>query len=299
MSSKETLNVMVFGGSGFMGSHLCDELTRSGHQVTVYDVVKSPWLQPNQKMIVGDILEKEALVKELKQCKTDVVYHFAGIADIDECHRDSLKAIKYNVLGTATLLEACAEAGVKKFVLASSAYVSSDKGSFYRVTKQACEGLVEEYHKKFGFDYVILRYGSLYGPRSDARNSLFRLVSQALQDNQIIYKGSGEEKREFIHVLDAAKLSVQILNPKYSGQKILLTGNRTVEYKELLEMIQEMLKGKVKIEFDPQHAGTHYKLSPYTFQPDIVHKLVGDYHVDFGQGLLALIQEIHEMKSRK
>ena len=285
-------NSIIFGGSGFMGSHLADELSKAGHSVIVFDMQKSEWLKPEQKMVLGDLLDKEKLVQVLKENKINNVFHLAGIADIDECDREPVKAIKYNVLGTAMLLDACVETKVSKFLFASSAYVESDKGSFYRVSKQACEGLVEEYSKKFGLEYVILRYGSLYGPRSDARNSLHRLVSQALQSGSIVYNGSGEERREFIHVLDAAKLSVKVISPEYANKKILITGSQTIQYKELLDMIGEMCGDKVKISYNPKLATSHYRVSPYAYKPDIVHKLVSNYHIDFGQGLLSLIYEL-------
>jgi len=287
---------IVVGGAGFMGSHLADELTLSGFDVHVLDVKKSPWIQNNQKMLLADILDHVELARIFSTVSPDVIYHMAGISDIDECHRNPYKAVNVNILGTTSILEACAAASIKKIVFASSAYVSSDMGSFYRITKQACESLVEEYSKRSAMEYVILRYGSLYGPRSDSRNQLYRLVSEALKNRKVIYKGTGEERREFIHVLDAARLSVKALTDEYKNQKILITGPRSVQLKELLEVIDEMLGGDLEIKFTSSSLRTHYKLSPYSYRPDIVRKLVGDYHVEFGQGILSLIQEIDDLK---
>lgn len=295
MNTKK--KVIVIGGSGFMGSHLADELSRDGFEVSILDAQKSNWLDAKQTMLIGDILNKEQLTQTFLKVKPAVVYHMAGIADIDECHKDPYKAVNFNILGTTCVLEACIAAGVEKIVFASSAYVSSDMGSFYRITKQASESLIEEYSKKYGIEHVILRYGSLYGPRSDSRNQLYRLVRDALENKKIMYKGSGRERREFIHVLDAARLSVKILSPEFKNQKILITGPRAVELRELLEMLDEMMGGKIDISYAKPTERTHYVLSPYSFKSNIVRKLVGDYHIEFGQGVLSLIEEIDDLKN--
>ncbi len=287
MSSK----IIVFGGAGFLGSHVADSLTEAGHEVVIYDKYPSPYLKGNQRQVVGDILDlakvREALVGQ------EIVYHLAGIADIDECHKRPIDAVKLNILGTVQILQEAKEAQVKKIIFASSAYVYSDSGSFYRITKQACEQLVETYQKEFGMDYVILRYGSLYGSRSDTRNSIFRILSEALKNGEINYGGTGDETREFIHVEDAARLSVEVLNQEFRNQNIILTGPTPVRYKDLLEMIQEIMKGEVRINYRPRQSSTHYKLSPYSFSPKLGRKLVNNPHIDLGQGILNLIGEIH------
>ena len=164
------MNILVTGGSGFLGSHVADALSDEGHQVVVFDTHTSPYLRSDQKMQVGDILDAELLKKCLQGI--DVVYHFAGIADIDDCKARPLDTARVNILGTVTLLEACREAGIERFVFASSAYVYSNSGYFYRSSKQACESYIENYAQLYGMKYTCLRYGSLYGPRADSRNSI-------------------------------------------------------------------------------------------------------------------------------
>ncbi len=75
-----------------------------------------------------------------------------------------------------------------------------------------------------------------YGPRADFRNSIYKLIRQALEQQKIIYHGSGDELREFIHVQDAAKSSVQILEPAYENTYITLTGREKMRYDDLLYM---------------------------------------------------------------
>lgn len=286
------MRVLVTGGSGFLGSHVADALTEHGHDVTIFDAKPSQYLQENQKMVVGDILDIERLHEIVTGM--DVVYHFAGIADIDECVNRPVDTASFNIVGTVKLLEACKTADIKRFVFASSAYVYSDSGFFYRSSKQACESFIENYHQLFGLDYTCLRYGSLYGERSDERNSIFRLIKNALQDGKIVYKGTGEEMREYIHAKDAAKISVKILDPEYANQNITLTGTEKIRYKDLLEMVKEMLGNKIEIDIQPSTRKAHYKITPYNFSPKLGKKLSTNPHIDMGQGLLSCMAEIYE-----
>jgi UDP-glucose 4-epimerase len=243
-------------------------------------------------MIVGDILDQECLDKTVEN--QDVVYHFAGIADIDECAVKPVDTVKYNILGTVQLLEACRSTGIKRFVFASSAYVYSDSGTFYAASKQACETFIENFSKLYDLKYTCLRYGSLYGQRADERNSIYRLIKQAIQDGKIIYRGTGEEIREFIHVQDAAQVSAAILRPEFENQHIILTGTEKMRYIDLLEMIKEMLGNKIEIEILPSERKAHYKITPYNFSPRLGRKMVNNPHIDMGQGLLQCMAEIYQ-----
>jgi UDP-glucose 4-epimerase len=289
---KTKSRVLVAGGSGFLGSHIADALTERGYEVTVFDIKSSPYLRKNQKMVVGDITD-EKLVNKIVKGMT-YVYNVAGIADIDECHNRPIETVKFNILGNAYILDACVKHKVKKFLFASSAYVYSDSGSFYKISKQASELLIEGYYDRFGLNYVILRYGSLYGERADNRNSIHRMIEEALTKHVINYGGEGNEKREFIHVQDAAKLSVDVLDDQYNNQNIILTGNTAIEYSDLLNMIKEMMHNKIKINYGPRKSETHYKLTPYSFNPRLGRKLINNPHIDLGQGILNVINEIHQ-----
>ncbi|WP_235896472.1 NAD-dependent epimerase/dehydratase family protein [Oceanidesulfovibrio marinus] len=281
---------LVTGGAGFLGSHVADALSEAGHDVTIFDAVESPYLRPDQRMATGDILDAE-LVGSIAQ-DMDYVYHFAGIADIDECETKPSQVAEINILGTVRLLEACTR--IKRFVFASSAYVYSAAGSFYRSSKQACELFIEDFHEQRGLPYTILRYGSLYGTRADERNSIHRLLRQALRDKCISYRGTGEEVREYIHVEDAARISVQILDAAFENERVMLTGTEKMRYVELLHMVREMLHGDVAIDMQPSNRKAHYTLTPYNFSPKPGKKLTANPHIDMGQGLLQCMAEIYE-----
>lgn len=285
------MKVIVFGGSGFLGSHVADVLDDDGHDVIIYDIKMSPHLKQSQTMIVGDIIDQKNVEKAVKGC--DVVYNFAGISDISESNIHPLDSVKYNILGNAIALEAARKAGVKRFVFASSLYVYSRSGAFYRSSKQACELLIENYNEIFNLPYTILRYGSLYGPRSDEKNFIHSIIKQALTENKISRCGDGEEIREYIHVLDAARGSVDILSKEFANQHVILTGNQQIKVKDFLLMIKEMLGNKIKIEYLPPKKDSHYEITPYSFAPRLGKRLVNKTYVDLNQGILETIYSFH------
>lgn len=284
--------IVVFGGAGFLGSHVADALSEAGYRVTVFDINSSAYIQENQSMVQGDIMDQHLVDQVVSE--HNIVYHFAGIADIDECNERPVDTVKYNILGTIQLLEACRKTNVERFVFASSAYVYSDHGHFYRTSKQTCESLIESYNDLFELKYTCLRYGSLYGERADERNSIYRLLKQAVKEGKITYYGTGDEMRDFIHVRDAAQASVKILESEFENQNIILTGNQTFRYSDLLEMINEMLNNEVSIEMVPSRRKAHYKITPYNFSPKLGKKYITNPYIDMGQGLLLCMAEIYE-----
>ena len=120
-------SAVVFGGSGFLGSHVADALTDAGYDVTVYDILQSPYLKDEQKMVVGNVLDEKKVDEVVSG--SDVIYNFSGISDIDEAALKPLESVKYNILGNTIILEACRKAEVKRFVYASSLYVYGKAGS--------------------------------------------------------------------------------------------------------------------------------------------------------------------------
>lgn len=282
--------VTIFGGSGFLGSHLADALSDAGHNVRIFDRASSPYLRSDQEIIHGDILDKEAVSKAIQG--SQAVYNLAGIADLDDCTTKPALTVTQNVLGNVHILEGCVAQNVERIVYASSIYVNSSKGGFYRCSKQAAESYVEEFERHYGLKYTILRYGTLYGPRADRRNSVYRYLSQALKDRRITIGASGEEMREYIHVYDAARLSVDVLSPDYANKRINITGHHPIRFRDLLETISEMFDNQVKIVLSESRNKTHYSRTPYSYQPKTCYKLTSTLSVDLGQGLMECLNEI-------
>jgi UDP-glucose 4-epimerase len=142
--------------------------------------------------------------------------------------------------------------------------------------------------------YTILRYGSLYGPRADERNAIFRFIKQAIDEGKITRHGDGEELREYIHVLDAAKGSVEILAKDYQNQYMILTGHQQMRLRDLLVMIKEMFDNKIEIEYTPAVENYHYEITPYAFSPKTAKRLMRTTYLDMGQGILEFIYELHK-----
>jgi len=284
--------VLVTGGSGFLGSHIADALSDIGHEVTIFDQVESPFLRKDQHFIHGDVRDVEKLVEQLSGF--DYVYHLAALADLNAAKNRPVDTVSINIQGTVNMLEACRINKVKRFVFGSTVYVYSREGSFYRCSKQACENYVEEYFNQFGLEYTVLRYGSLYGPRADMTNGVYRLLKNFMDQDEMEHSGKSNDKRDYIHVYDAARLSASILDPQYVNKNLVLTGNDKLEIADLYKMFSEILGKEVKIRFlgDEGTANGHYNITPYAYTPKIGNKLVSNEYVDMGQGLIQVIEQI-------
>jgi UDP-glucose 4-epimerase len=287
------MKAVVFGGSGFLGSHVADTLTEKKYEVVVFDVNHSTYLLDGQQMVIGDILDADAVDRAVKGC--DYVYDFAGLADLDSASTRPVDTVMLNVVGTCNIMDACVKHGVKRFVYASSFYANSDKGGFYRCSKQAAEIYIEEYNRKYDLGYTILRYGSLYGPRSDENNGIRKMLEQALKNGKVNYSGSGEETREYIHVKDAATLSVQILQDEYKNKHIVLTGHDSYKIRDIIRVMGEILNKDIKAEYTNQSSELHYDVTPYTYKPRSNYKLVNDLYHDLGQGLIECLEELEAL----
>jgi UDP-glucose 4-epimerase len=285
--------VVVFGGSGFLGSHVCDILSIEGYQVFIFDINASEYCTANQEMITGDILNRDKIREVVKGAK--FVYHFAAIADIKEAQEKPVKAVEVNILSTTYILDACREYNVERFIYGSTVYVYSEHGSFYKSTKQASELIIENYQKIYNLDYTILRYGSLYGPRANHFNSINNFIIQALKNKTILREGNGEELREYIHILDAAKASVEILHGNFANSNIMITGTRSMRIRDLLSMIKEMLNEKIDINYTNKVLEEHYNITPYNFKPKVAKKYQLNVYYDLGQGILDQIYYNYEL----
>ena len=283
---------VVVGGSGFIGSHVADHLSKAGYQVTIYDKTDSQWLMPDQLMVTGDIQDSDKLNDVISGA--EIVYNIAALADINQALDQPIETVNVNILGNLSIMEACRMHGIKRFIYASTVYVHSREGGFYRCSKQASEAYVEEYQKIYGLDYTILRYGSLYGPRSDETNGLYRIVKLALETSEVSYKGGADSMREYIHVDDAARASVVAANDEFKNQSIVLTGQEPMKVIDMLKMLSEILGlplEEARI-INDQYEG-HYVTTPYSYQPNLGRKYIPPLHVDFGQGILQLINDIN------
>ncbi len=293
--NNTTRNILVVGGSGFIGSHTADALSQNGYKITILDKIKSSWLRDDQRMIVGNMMDKNILDSSMKDI--DCVYYFAGIADIGEANSNPYQTIELNIMGLTKALEAAVKNNVKKFIYASTMYVYSSHGSFYRASKQAAEILIETYQENFGIEFVFLRYGSLYGPRSQNWNGIRGFIKQVIEKGFLEYSGNGSEVREYIHVLDAAKLSVKVLHKNFKNRAVTITGQQSIKVSDMFAMIFEIGGKKFDVRYlDSLQDTNHYGISPYRYKPNTSMKLTPVEFFDLGQGILNIIEEITDNK---
>lgn len=290
--------LLVTGGAGFLGSHLVDTLLARGHDVTIFDRQRSKWAPDRVTQVIGDLNDRSVLAQIVTG--VDAVYHLAGFADLNAAKTRPLDTVQANIVGTIHLLEAMREAHVKRLLFASTAYVYSREGGFYRCSKQACESYIEEYGRTFDLRYTILRYGSLYGPRADATNGVYRLLRSAMAEGRINYSGAPDDIREYIHVEDAAVLTADVLAAEWEGQHVMLTGPAPTRAADLFTMFQEILGRRVDVEYRRLEGpgSGHYAVTPYAYTPRPGKKLVTTTYVDMGQGLLRMVEELHHEMER-
>ena len=289
--------ILVFGGCGFLGSYLVEQLSQKGYLIVVADLKSSEYVDKSL-FVECNILDKDKVKKLVKDA--DIVYNLAGMANLDKAVEDPYNTIELNVMGNLNILDACIIFDVERFVYASSAYAMSDKGSFYGISKLTSEKLIEEYSTQYGLNYTIIRYGSVYSEREFENNSIYNLIKEGILNGKIEHKGNGEEIREYIHATDVAKLSVDVIESKeFENEHLILTGMERMKRKELFEMINEILGNKLEIIFNKNGYEHHYKTTSYSFTPKISKKLIPNPYIDIGQGILETIKTIYENEAEK
>lgn len=266
-TAMETLaghKVIVTGGAGFIGSHLCEELVNIGAHVVCMDDL-SAGKRGNVDLFKGrnnftfahkDICDADAEMKALFE-GVDTVFHNAASKKnicLDKPERD----LEVNAGGALNLLRHAMDAGVRKFVQASTGSVYGEPQifptteshpfepvSYYGVSKLAGERYVDVFHKLYGLDTTILRYFHVYGPRQES-NEFGGVVSIFLRritegKNPIVF-GHGEQVRSFTYVKDlvAANLAAAT-DPAATGQAYNAASGIRVTINELANGMLEIL----------------------------------------------------------
>ncbi|MGD9778275.1 NAD(P)-dependent oxidoreductase [Methanomethylovorans sp.] len=287
---------LVTGGNGFLGHHIVRELSNRGIEVIVYDIAKSSFMDEMSEIgpiqfIEGNILDSSKLESAMEGC--DTVFHTAAIANLEDALKHPVETMEVNVMGTLHCLEAARKHKVNRFVFASSVYVSGNWGSFYRISKQTGESLCKTYSNEFGLDFSIIRYGSLYGREANNWNFLYSVLKELLLSKQYTYYGSPDSLREYIHINDAARETINIANNSdFRNRSVLITGHQKMSHKEFFNMIQEILGEKLTIIFEDSDKNSHYKITPYSFEPDIPLRINLSTYIDINEGILDCLREV-------
>lgn len=297
------MKALVTGGSGFLGHHLVKELIKHRIDTIVYDVCEPMGIPADENgrelctYFRGDVLDTEQIRKAMKGC--DYVFHTAAIADVDQARKIPKKTMEVNVIGTTNCLDAALNTGVKRFLFASSVYVSGNRGSFYRLSKQTCESLCKTYREEFGLEYTVLRYGSLYGREPNHWNFIYGVCKSLLTTGEYTYTSLPDAVREYIHINDAARETVRIArDPQYANKAVLITGHQRMKMREFFDMVQEILGKEITIHYAPYGKNPHYIITPYSFEIDVPIRVNLSTYIDISEGILDCLREVQKELNR-
>ena len=280
----------ILGGSGFLGSPIAYELATRGYRVRIVDVDPPRSSNEDFDFVQGSLEDTQLLRQAIKGCA--VVFNCAAVADIATANSAPKQCLQTNVVGVINSVEAAVSLAIPRYVLASSLYVGGDRGGFYRISKACAEDVVRHMCNDTDTEYGILRFGSLYGPGAQEWNGLRRMVVEALESGRLVYHGDPASRRDYIHVVDAARLSADTLDPRFANRTVLISGVETFRAEDVLDLIAELLKVSAPKEFPATTAEHHYTMTPYSLKGHDVRKLVPTEFIEFGQGLLSVIDDV-------
>ena len=242
-------NILVTGGSGFIGSHVVDALLKRKYKVTIFDL-ETP-KRKDVKFIKGSLLNKDLVKFALK--KINSVFHLAAVSDINKVKSIPVKTVETNILGTTIILEASRNLNVDRFIFAGSVYSYSSAGNLYKTSKTASELIIKNYQLLFGRKFTILRYATAFGPRNRNVDAISIFVKKALKNQDLVIHGNGQQKRNYVYVEDLAEGSMIALKEKTKNKVITLASNQNVSIFNLAKIIIKLTKSKSRIIFDKKN----------------------------------------------
>lgn len=267
---------LVTGGAGFIGSHTVEALVNAGHRVTVFDNF-STGTRANLdsidyrkiNVVVGDVLNWGDLVRAMDG--VDYVIHLAAKVSVVDCENHPDVCSRVNVTGSLNVLRAAKHTAVKRVVLASSSAVYGDTGydlqvesqlphpcSVYAASKLAAEHYFEVFNSP-ELETVVLRYFNVYGPRQTAKSAYSAVIplfiSAMLSDKPIQIYGSGRQTRDFVYVEDVALANILACESAVPGNVFNIGTEKPVSVCKLAIKINEIVGGKLDIEFLPGRQG--------------------------------------------
>jgi UDP-glucose 4-epimerase len=265
--------VIVTGGMGFIGSHIVEELVNNHYEVIVIDNESTGSRKNISHLPVEvkdlDITHPET-VDAIKQMKPDYIIHQAAQVSVSESIKDFLHDENINIRGSLHMLQGGIEAGVKKFIFASSAavygnpqYVPVDTHhrttpeSPYGLTKLTFENYLKFAQSFYGIDYCILRYSNVYGPRQNAKGEggVIAIFSDLLSSGKspVIF-GDGEQTRDFIYVGDVANANVKAISAK-PNVCVNISSNSSITINELFATMKKITNSQLEVVYEEERAG--------------------------------------------
>ena len=269
---------LVTGGAGTIGSHIVDQLVAAGaSEIVVLDnFVRGRRENLAQvsasglvRIVDGDIRDR-ALVQTLTR-DVDVVFHQAAIR-ITQCAEEPRLAHEVLVDGTFNVVEAAAEAGVRKVVAASSASIYGlatefptteshhpyDNDTLYGAAKIYNEGLLRSYHAMSGLDYVALRYFNVYGPRMDVHGLytevLIRWMERINEGIPPVIFGDGSQTMDFVYVEDIARANILAATADATDEVFNVASGVETSLLELAQLLIGVMGADLEVEFGPERS---------------------------------------------
>lgn len=276
----EVSTVLVTGGAGFIGSHLCERLVSEGIEVVCldnFDPFYDPKIKrqnisylmnlPNFTLIEGDIRDLEALRQVRRRYEFGAVVHLAARAGVRRSAREPLLYEEVNVKGTLNLLESFKDASLKSFIFGSSSSVygiirkaptkeddeASRPISPYSATKKAGELLCHTYHHLYGMPITCLRLFSVYGPRMRPDLAIHKFARLIELGEELPILGDGRARRDYTYVSDIVDGIISALKKPFGYEVFNLGNSRAVELLEVVRLLEKCLGKAAKLRFLPPH----------------------------------------------
>jgi nucleoside-diphosphate-sugar epimerase len=246
--------VLVTGGAGFIGSHLCEGLLARGYQVRVLDSLvygRRDWVPPQCEFIEGDIRDAAACTKAA--IGMDGVLHCAAMSRSGPSQEQIDVCTGSNITGTQNMLLAARDAGVKRFIYSgSSTYYGNrppphreddppDILNIYGLTKRVGEQYTLLFDQDFSLPSLVLRYFNVYGPRQPETGAyalvLGIFLRRAADGKALEIHGDGRQRRDFVHVRDVVAANIAALESNVRGAVFNVGSGTSLSVQELADMI--------------------------------------------------------------
>lgn len=269
---KKTL---VTGADGFIGSHLTEELVRTGHNVralVLYNSFNSwgwldqapPDIQDNLEVFAGDIRDPHGVKEAMQGC--DVVIHLAALVAIPYSYHSPDTYLDTNVKGTLNILQAARHLDIEKVVCTSTSevygtarYVPINEEhplqgqSPYSATKIAADQMAMAFHKSFATPVAIIRPFNTYGPRQSARAVIPTVITQIASGQRVIKLGAVHPTRDFNYIKDTVRGFIAVAKSDLAvGEVINIGSNYEISIGRLVELIAEIMQVKVEIQTEQE-----------------------------------------------
>ncbi len=302
-------NILVTGGCGFIGSNFINQM---GNEFNIICLDKMDYCSRKEhvqvpcKMYEGNINDTALVKNLLEEHSIDTVIHFAAQSHVDNSFGNSVAFTIDNVLGTHRLLESCREYGqIKRFIHISTdevyGEVSSDGISHeasllsptnpYAATKAAAECIVTAYHHSYGLPVIIIRGNNAYGMNQYPEKVIARFIVHLLTDQKCPIQGTGESRRNFIHVHDAADAVKTILFHGELGKTYNAGTSNEYSVNEIYEMLMQKLKPNDSLEdWKMEVQDRNFNDKRYNIDSTELKKLGWQEKIPFDQGLEQTIE---------